>query len=190
MVLALHRTLSRALDPFSPLVLNIGSLHAGRQASVIPDIARFEATVRRFDPHAARVAAETAERVCQGVALTHGVEVDFRYDNDYPVTVNSAEETDFALGVAADVVGAQATVRVPNPVMAAEDFSRVLEQVPGAMLFLGAYAGSGDPRVAPPNHSSAAVFNDDVLPIGAMLLASLASRRLELGRGGAGAAHP
>jgi metal-dependent amidase/aminoacylase/carboxypeptidase family protein len=79
------------------------------------------------------------------------------------------------------VLGAQAFVPAPDPTTASEDFSYVLEQVPGAFLMLGACPPDADPATAPYNHSAEAVFDDAVLSDGAALLAELALRRLASG---------
>jgi len=179
MVLALHSALSRSVDAFAPTVLTVGMIRGGTKRNIIPDTAEFEATVRTFDPAVRAVVAETAERVCRGVAAAHGVEVEVRYLAEYPVTVNDPGETRFALGVAAELFGASSTVTLPNPITGSEDFSRVVAQVPGAMLFVGAGIGQ-DPAGAPSNHSPRAVFDDAVLPDGAALYATLAARRLTL----------
>lgn len=178
MVLTLQTALSRYVDPHAPCVLTVGVIQAGTKRNVIPDSALFEATVRTFDPAVSAAVRETAERVCRGVAAAHGVEVEVDYSQEYPVTVNDATEADFALGVAERLFGAAHTVQLPNPIMGSEDFSRVLAQVPGAMLFLGALIPGGDPASAPSNHSPLAAFDDAVLPRGAALYAMLAAERL------------
>jgi hippurate hydrolase len=104
--------------------------------------------------------------------------VEVRYDGEYPVTVNDAVEAEFALGVAEELFGETTTLRMPNPITGSEDFSRVLAQVPGAMVFLGALVDGRDVRTAPSNHSPLAAFDDRVLPHGAALYATLAARRL------------
>ena len=128
-----------------PHVLTIGSFHAGTKRNIIPETATFEATVRTFDRSVRQVLADTLQRVCEGVAAAHGVEVEVRYEEEYPVTVNDRAEAAFALGVAEDMFGAGAALRMPNPITGSEDFSRVIAAVPGAMLFLGAVVDDRDP---------------------------------------------
>ncbi len=178
MVLALQTAMTRTVDAFAPAVLTVGTLHAGTKRNIIPDTATFEATVRTFDPAVRALISRTAERVCRGVAAAHGVEVTVTYAQEYPVTVNDAAETDFALQVADELFGADATLRLPTPITGSEDFSRVIAQVPGAMLFLGALVDGPDLGAAPSNHSPRAAFDDRVLPAGTALYASLAARRL------------
>jgi amidohydrolase len=178
MVTSLQVAMTRSIDPFAPSVLTVGSIHGGTKRNVIPEVVTFEATVRTFDRAVRALVADTVRRVCEGVAGAHGVEVDVRYEEEYPVTVNDQAEAAFALGVAEELFGAGAALRMPNPITGSEDFSRVLAEVPGAMLFLGALADGREPATAPSNHSPQAAFDDAVLPQGAALYAALAVRRL------------
>ncbi len=178
MVTALHVAMTRTVDPFAPQVLTVGSIHGGTKRNIIPEAVTFDATVRTFDRAVRTTVAETVRRVCEGVAAAHGVEVEVRYEAEYPVTVNDQAEAAFALGVAEDLFGAGSAIRMPNPLTGSEDFSRVLAEVPGAMLFLGALAEGRDPLTAAGTHSPEAVFSDAVLPLGAALHATLALRRL------------
>src|SRR4051794_803491 len=178
MVTALQVAMTRSIDTFAPHVLTIGSFHAGTKRNIIPETATFEATVRTFDRSVRSVLADTVRRVCQGVAAAHGVEVEVRYEEEYPVTVNDQAEAAFALGVAEDLFGAGAALRMPNPITGSEDFSRVIAEVPGAMLFLGALVDGRDPMTAPSNHAPQAAFDDSVLAQGTALYATLAARRL------------
>ncbi len=179
MVLAIQTRMTRAVDAFAPAVLTVGTFHAGTKRNVIPDTATFEATVRTFDPAVREVVRQLCEDVCRGVAQAHGVEVEVVYSSEYPVTVNDAAETDFAFGVATELFGERTAVRMPNPISGSEDFSRVVAEVPGAMLFLGALVEGRDVATAPSNHSPLAAFDDRVLPQGTAFYAALAARRLE-----------
>jgi len=187
MVLGLQSLVSRTVSPFAPAVLTVGHLAAGNRANVIPDTATFAATVRCFDEAVlARLEHDTV-RYCRGVAAGHGLEVDAEFRRQYPVTVNDAAAVDLAervVGAALPpVVGgtgddAAPFARMPHPIAGAEDFSRVLEAVPGAMLFLGARPPGVDPATAADNHSPRALFDDAVLPEAATVLAELARATL------------
>jgi metal-dependent amidase/aminoacylase/carboxypeptidase family protein len=99
----------------------------------------------------------------------------------YPVTVNNAAETDFAERTVAEVLGEGRYISAPNPLTGSEDFSYVLDKVPGAFLMFGACPVDVDPFTAPFNHSAEAVFDDAVLADGTALYAELAQRRLAAG---------
>jgi hippurate hydrolase len=187
MVTALQTMVTRRFDIFDPVVVTVGSFHAGTKRNIIPDTAHFEATVRTFSVAARdRIRAESV-RLCRDLAAAHGLEVDAEYLDEYPPTVNDAEHTRFASGVAAEVFGGERVTAMANPDPGAEDFSRVLAEVPGCYLFLGAVTG-GDPASAPSNHSPRATFDDAVLSDGVLLHAQLAVRALERDAAGAGVA--
>ncbi|MFP5347841.1 MAG: M20 family metallopeptidase [Actinomycetes bacterium] len=178
MVLGLQTLLSRTVSPFSPAVLTVGQFNAGTKANIIPDTATFAATVRCFDEQVLDGLEADTVRFCRGIAAAHGVEVDARFDRQYPVTVNDAAATRFAEQVVRAVLGQQRWGTMPEPITGSEDFSRVLHAVPGAMLFLGASVDGADWPRSPDNHSPFAAFSDDVLADGAALYAELAARSL------------
>jgi metal-dependent amidase/aminoacylase/carboxypeptidase family protein len=113
-----------------------------------------------------------------GIATAHGLTAALRHEMGYPVTVNDAAEAEFAAEAVREVYGPERFGWMPNPSTTAEDFSFVLEEVPGAFVFLGACPPGRDPLTAPFNHASTAVFDDAVLADGAALLGELALRRL------------
>ena len=90
---------------------------------------------------------------------------------------------DFTLDTARDVLGADRVARMPNPIMGAEDFSYVLNEVPGTMMFLGATPHERDPRTAPANHSNLVTFDEATMPTGVELYAQMALRHLGVGPG-------
>jgi len=168
---------TRRFDVFDPVVITVGTVHAGTRRNVIADDARFEATVRTFSQaNRDRIAAEAPE-LCRRIAEAHGVRADVVLHDEYPVTVNDSAETAFALDVARAVFGEDGVAPMPNPLTGSEDFSRVLAEVPGCYLFLGACVAP-DHRTAPSNHSPRAAFADEVLPRGALLHTQLAVRSL------------
>lgn len=178
MVTALQTMITRSFDVFDPVVLTVGTFHAGTRRNVIPDEACFEATVRSFSPERRQQVADNAARLCEQIGAAHGLRAEVSYEAEYPVTVNNAAEHDFVADTARDVFGQARYQALDNPLTGSEDFSRVLEEVPGAFVFLGACRGQ-DFESAPSNHSPLATFDDGVLADGAALLAELAMRRLE-----------
>lgn len=178
MVTALQAWITRTFDVFDPVILTVGTFHAGTQQNVIPDTAVFEATVRSFsDAAQARVKDGTVE-VCRGIAAAYGVGVDAEFVEMYPVTVNDRAEADFAADAVREALGEERYTPQAQPLQGSEDFSRVLAEVPGAMLFLGAPPAGADPERSANNHSPLAEFDDAVLADGAAVYAELAARRL------------
>jgi len=179
MVTALQTLVTRQFDVFEPVVITVGTFHAGTRGNVIPSTATFEGTLRAFSLDSLDRLRARSVRLCTQIAAAYGMTADVTFDSEYPVTVNDAEHAGFALEVAADLFGSERSQLLRDPVMGSEDFSRVLEEVPGAYLFLGACVDD-DPLTAPSNHSALARFSETVLPDAALLLASLAVRRLQL----------
>ena len=178
MVLAMQTAINRGVDAFEPVVVTVGSLQAGTRRNIIPETASFEATVRTFDRSVRRRVKDLLLQVCRGIADAHGLEASIEYLEEYPVTVNDADATALAFDVADKLFGPARSVVMPRPITGTEDFSRVIERVPGAMVLLGACVPGRDPSTAPSNHSPHAAYDDRTLPDGAALYAELALRQL------------
>ena len=180
-VLALQTMVTRQFDVFDPVVVTVGTFHAGTADNVIPDDAHFVATVRSFSARSRDAAQSAAPRLARDIASAHGLTATAEFRDGYPVTVNDASELAFAASTVAEVLGEDRYFAAPDPLTGSEDFSYVLEEVPGAFLMLGACPADIDPYTAPFNHSAEAVFDDAVLPDGTALYAELALRRLSRG---------
>jgi amidohydrolase len=178
MVNALHTLVTRRFDVFDPVVVTVGSIHAGTARNVIPDEATFLATARSFSPESRSRLREDTVRLFDGIARAHGLTVETRYAEGYPVTVNDPAQAAFATATVAELFGAERALEIANPLTGSEDFSFVLEQVPGAFIMLGACPPGTDPDSAPANHSARAAFDDGVLADGTALYAELARRSL------------
>jgi len=181
MVTALQTLVTRKFDVFDPVVITVGSFHAGTTDNVIPDEARFLATTRSFSRESRSALAELVPRLIGDIARGHGLTAEAIYAGEYPVTVNDAAEAGFAAETIAAVFGPERSELAEFPITGAEDFSFVLEQVPGAFVMLGACPPGTDPLTAPTNHSGMATFDDAALADGTALYAELALRRLALG---------
>ena len=178
MVTALQTFVTRRFDVFDPVVLTVGSFHAGTAHNVIPDDATFEATLRSFSVPAQQRLLEESVRVVQGIAAAHGVEVDVRADELFPLTSTDPARAAAVGDVVRERFGEERFLELPYPLTGSEDFSRVLDAVPGAMVFLGATMPGLDPSDAPYNHSPLAAFDDAVLSDGAALYTELALQHL------------
>jgi hippurate hydrolase len=181
MVVALQTMVTRKFDVFDPVVVTVGSFHAGTTDNVIPDEARFLATARSYSPESRNLLAELVPALISDIAAAHGLAADVRYDAEYPVTVNDAAEAGFAVETIGEAFGQERGEVAEFPITGAEDFSFVLEQVPGAFVMLGACPPDRDPETAPTNHSATALFDDAALADGTALYAELALRRLARG---------
>lgn len=177
-VQAIQAMVTRRFDIFDPTVVTVTRLIAGTAYNVIPEAARIQGTIRAISAKTRTSVHESIQRVADGVASAHGCNAETSVNLGYPVTVNDPPSADFALDVAESIVGDKLVARMPNPVMGAEDFSYVLEKLPGAMVFLGGTPHNKDPRTAAPNHSNRVMFEEDAMTTGMALYSSLALRTL------------
>jgi amidohydrolase len=177
-VLALQSMVTRQFDAFDPVILTVGVLCAGTKFNIIPDDAYLEATVRTFSAEQAKEVQTRATLLCQGIAAGHGLAATIEFQHLYPTTSNTPSEAARMMRVAAELFGDDSVHEYANPQPGSEDFSRVLDRVPGAMAFLGACPLDGDPTTAAYNHSAHAVYDDLVVSRGAALLAATAWDRM------------
>ncbi|MGO3345925.1 MAG: M20 aminoacylase family protein [Marinomonas sp.] len=168
---ALHSIISREIDPQEPAVLSLCSIQAGQISAfnVIPDTAQISGTVRTFSKDVRNKIQAAVERICAGLATSFDAQITVDYQPIFPATVNNVEKAQFARKVIQEVFPKNTLDDTVKPSMAGEDFSFMLNACPGAYLFLG----SGKGVDSEPLHSPYFDFNDDVIPIGAKLLASI-----------------
>lgn len=177
-VLALQSMVTRRTDVFDPAVVTVAHIEAGSTSNVIPDSVLLEGTVRTLSATRRADIVSSVERVGRQIAAAHELTVEFVHEQGYPVTVNDAGVAAAVLETTAQLLGPAASQFMPAPLMGAEDFSYVLEKVPGAMAFLGACPPGTDPAAAPANHSNLVVFDEEPLPAGVALYAQMALNAL------------
>ncbi|MEC3956564.1 M20 family metallopeptidase [Nocardia sp. CDC153] len=178
MVGALPGMVSRTADPADMAVLTIGAIHAGSAGNILAARAELQGTLRWHHAPTRDALRKGFERVCHSIADAHGVTADPQVTEYLDVTANDPGEADFAAAVIAELHGPRRYLDLAGPLYTGEDFCRVLERVPGAMVLLGACPPDADPAHAFDNHSPYAVFDDAVLTDGALVYAELAARRL------------
>ena len=180
---ALQMMITRRIDVFDPSVVTVAKIWAGTANNVIPETAYLEGTIRTFSETTRRQVHDGIRRVAEGIAAAHGMTATAEVIDGFPVTVNDDDAADFALGVAGHLLGDDHTLRMPNPVMGAEDFSYVLNRLPGAMLFLGGTPADRDPRAAAPNHSPHVYFDEAAMATGIATYSALALETLAAAAG-------
>ena len=182
LVLALQSMVTRTVDVFDPAVLTVAQVTAGTTHNVIPESARLYGTLRAVSERTRRAVWDRLRVVADGVAAAHGCTAQVDIVQGYPVTTNDATFARFAAGVVDDHLGPGRSYQMPSPVMGAEDFSYVLQQVPGAMVFLGVCPPEhADPFSAPACHSNRMVLHEDVMADGMALHAAVATTFLARG---------
>ena len=177
-VQSLQTMITRSIDVFDPSVVTVGRISAGTTDNVIPETAEIFGTIRAVSESTRSRVHDGIRRVADGIAAAHGCQADVEIDAGYPVTSNDDRFAEFTLALANDLVGEDRVVRLPHPVMGAEDFSYVLQQLPGAMMFLGATPPDRSPAKAAPNHSNRVVFDEQAMATGISLYAGAALRQL------------
>jgi hippurate hydrolase len=173
-VTALQAMVTRVVPAFDPAVVTVTTIEAGTAFNVIPESATCGGTIRSVSDESRDRAIAGLRQVAEHVAAAHGCRavVDLSEDRHYPVTVNDAAAADRTLAVAQSLIGPERVRRMPSPVMGAEDWSYILQQVPGSMAFLGA-APPGVARPAP-NHSNRMVIDEAAMATGIALHAAMA----------------
>jgi hippurate hydrolase len=175
---ALQTWVTRRVDVFTPAVITIGRIRAGTIGNVIPETAVMEGTVRAVTPRVRAEAHAAIRRIAEHAAAAHEMAAEVAIEDGYPVTVNDDSAAATVLDDARWLVGAERAVALPNPVMGAEDFSYILERVPGAMAFLGTRPPGAPRHDVAPNHSNRMVIDEGALATGVALYAAAALRRL------------
>lgn len=169
MAAALQEIPARALSPLEPGVVSVTQIHSGSAYNVCPDRAVLSGTCRWFDAEAGDIIEERLLRVANGEAAEQGCTATIDYQRRYPATINTASEAALAREVAADM---GLDTAMTGPSMASEDFAFMLNEVPGAYLWLGAAREGENPGL----HSPKFDFNDAVLPAGAEFWVRLVRR--------------
>jgi hippurate hydrolase len=177
-VLALQTMVTRRIDAFDPAVVTIAQITSGTTNNIIPESAFLFGTIRTVSEETRERVRAGVRRVAEGVAAAHDASVEVDLEPGYPVTINDHDFAHFVLETARDLVGGDHVVEMKAPIMGAEDFSYVLQQVPGAMAFLGGRPEGIDVETAPKNHSNLVVFDEAAMPVGVALYASVAIRHL------------
>lgn len=180
-VLAIQSMLTRRFNAAEPTVVTVTTMQAGTAHNIIPDTVDLRGTIRTLSPERRQSVREALVQVAENVARAHGCEAEVRFIDGFPVTSNDPRAVALGREVARTIGGADGWEERPHPSMGAEDFSYVLEKVPGAMFFLGAAAEGGDWRGCCGLHSSRMVIDESIMPRGAAVLAGCALRFLERG---------
>jgi hippurate hydrolase len=173
---ALQTIASRNVSPLDSVVVSICSMQTSQLGAfnVIPEHVRLVGTVRSFRPETRDLAEKRLREITTKIAEALGCSADVSYTRGYPATINSAREAQFAARVGERVFGKGNVITEHEPTMGGEDFSYMLQAVPGAMLWVGNGPGEGGCLL----HNTRYDFNDGALPIGVSFFVRLAERFL------------
>jgi amidohydrolase len=156
---AMQSVVSRNVDPLKSAVVSICMFKAGNTDNVIPQTVQLRGTARSLAEDVRVLMEERLHRVVEGTAAAYGAKAKLTYRRNYPVLVNHERETSFAASVASEIAGAPQVDTALPPMMGAEDFSFMLNERPGAFIWVGNGNSAG-------LHHPSYNFNDDVIPFG------------------------
>jgi amidohydrolase len=171
---ALQSIVSRNVRPVETAVVSVTQIHGGDAYNVIPQKARLSGTARAFSNEVMEMIGRNIARIAQGVAAGFGATADTDFRTIFLPLVNDANEAEFAAGVCSELVGAGNVRRDPPLIMASEDFSYMLAEVPGCYINIGNGDGEGACEVHNPSYD----FNDAALPYGAAFFVRAVERKL------------
>jgi hippurate hydrolase len=177
MVQAFQTIISRNVKPIDAGVVSVTMMHAGEATNVIPDTCELQGTVRTFTLEVLDLIEQRMRDIARHTAAAFDVECALEFVRNYPPTVNTAREVEFARSVMAGIVGSE-RVGVQEPTMGAEDFSYMLMAKPGCYAFIsngdGAHRAMGHGGGPCVLHNPSYDFNDALLPLGATYWVRLA----------------
>ena len=179
-VMALQAMVTRRFNATEAVVVTVTQLDAGSAHNVIPDRALLRGTIRTLTPDRRSEVWNTIRGLAENIAQAHDCDADVKITQGFPPTVNDARAVALAEAVATSLPHGE-YMALPAPIMGAEDFSYVLEKVPGMMAFLGVAESGADWRHCCAIHSSHMMVDETVLPRGTAFLAGCATRFLEQG---------
>jgi amidohydrolase len=167
----LQSIVARNVDPLDAAVVSVCMFQAGHTDNVIPQHAKLRGTARALTDEVRKMLQKRVPEIVEGTAALYGAKAELTYTNGYPVLVNHDHQMEFAAGVAREIAGGEKVATNFPPVMGAEDFSFMLEERPGAFIFVG----NGDSAGL---HHPAYNFNDEVIPVGTSYWVRLAESAL------------
>ena len=180
-VTAIQVFVTRRIDIFDPVVVTIAKIDGGSTNNVIPEAANLLGTIRSLSEASRESVHAGIARVAEGVAQAHECEAEVTIERGFPVTHCDARAVNVAERAIGGLFGADAWTTMASPIMGAEDFSYVLQRVPGAMVFLGVCPDGQLWKSACPCHSNKMTLNEDMLARGVAAHCAIAERFLARG---------
>jgi amidohydrolase len=178
-VTAIQTMVTREVSVFDPAVVTIARILAGTTDNVIPETAEMLGTMRALSERTRAQVKERLHRLVPAIATAFGATAELTIREGYPVTVNAAGAADLVHSTTLGLIGPDRALLERDPIMGAEDWSYVLQRVPGAMTWLGACPPGLDPASAPTNHSNRVIFDEDAMAVGVATHAATALAALD-----------
>jgi hippurate hydrolase len=184
MVQAFQTIISRNKKPIDAGVISVTMIHAGEATNVVPDSCELQGTVRTFSVEVLDLIEQRMRQIAEHVSAAHDAACEFEFVRNYPPTINSPAEAEFARRVMASIVG-ESNVETQEPTMGGEDFAYMLQAKPGAYCFIangdGGHREMGHGAGPCMLHNPSYDFNDELIPLGATYWVRLAEAWLAQG---------
>ncbi|MGB7182436.1 MAG: M20 aminoacylase family protein [Burkholderiaceae bacterium] len=177
--MALQTIVSRNISPLDNAVVSVTQFHSGDAYNVIPQMATLAGTVRAFTDEALEIIEQKIRLIAQNTASALGAIASVQFKVTFAPTINDADQAAFAATICDELVGPENVNREPDLIVASEDFSFMLREVPGCYLFIGNGDAPGGCEVHNPGYD----FNDKALPLGASFFARAVEKKLALSTG-------
>jgi amidohydrolase len=158
-ITSIQSIVGRNVDPVKSAVVSITVVKAGTTDNVIPQRVRLDGTARSLSEDVRVLVEERLRTLVENTAAAFGAKGKLTYRRNYPVLVNHERQTEFAGDVASEIAGAAQVDRELPPMMGAEDFSFMLNERPGAFIWIGNGPSAG-------LHHPEYNFNDEIIPFG------------------------
>lgn len=171
---AMQTMVTRRTSVFDPVVVTIAHITAGTTTNVIPEVAHLLGTIRTLSETSRAIVHAELRKLCEQVAAGYGCTAEVDIEVGYPVTVNDQDVGQYAVELATATLGSEHAEPMPHPLMGSEDFSYVLQRIPGAMAFLGGCPPQIETGESPANHSNRVVFDEEAMVHGVAMYTAFA----------------
>ena len=178
-VQAIQTFVTRRFSVFDPVVATVGRIQAGTTNNIIPEFSELDITLRSLSPSSRDQLSEGIQKLINQIAIAHGLHAEITLKRGYPPTINRDSAVSMIESTAKTLLGEDSYIDMPEPLMASEDFSYLLQQYPGAFAFLGVGPKNKEKENGAPCHSNRMTIDEDAMAIGVAMHAALAQKILQ-----------
>ena len=177
-VQAIQSLVTRRFSVFDPIVATVGRIQAGTTNNVIPEHAELDITLRSLSVESRDRLSKSISQLIEQIASAHGLRANVELKRGYPPTINHVAGVKLVSETARTLLGKNGYRELPEPVMASEDFSYILQRYSGAFAFLGVGPSDNSITEVPPCHSNRMMIDEDAMAVGVAMHTALAHRVL------------
>ena len=178
-VQAIQTFITRQFSVFDPVVATVGRIQAGTTNNIIPEFSELDITLRSLSSDSRDQLSKGIQKLINQITIAHGLSAEITLKRGYPPTINHESGVSIIKNTAEALLGEDGYIDMPEPLMASEDFSYVLQQYPGAFAFLGVGSKNKDKENIAPCHSNRMMIDEDAMAIGVAMHAAVAQKILK-----------